>query len=138
MISICSSIYRETDTLEAFIRCVFGNASDSSQVEVVIYNDEAYPPTTELLKNLRLEFPNLIHISFPKRDRVNFIRENIDFYRKHGIFGTEIIGDMYKILKGYETGEVDRLWFPPGRGYNEAVKASSGDILIIKIGRAHV
>ncbi len=130
MLSICTSIYRETDSLEVFIRTVFGNASDPSQIEIVVANDESYPPTTDLLSRLSLEYPNLKHFGRSKIERVQFLRKMVNLYRGEKVFDEGELQDMEDRISKYESGELDSIWFPPGKLFNRAASMSSGDVLL--------
>ena len=130
MLSICTSIYRETDSLEVFVRTVFGNASNPSEIEIVVANDETHPETAEVLSRLSLEFPNLIHFSRTKRERVKFLRNIVNFYRRNEIFTSEELQDMEDRISQYESGELASLWFPPGKLFNKAAKIARGDVLL--------
>ena len=130
MLSICTSIYRETDSLEVFVRSVFGNASVPSEVEIVVANDEAYAPTTEVLNRLSLEFPNLKYFSRTKEQRIKFLKNTIKFYEREKIFTPEETLSMEVRVRQYEGRELDSIWFPPGKLFNKAVKMSCGDVLL--------
>lgn len=131
MLSICSSIYRETQSLEIFVRSVLGNASDPSQVEIVIVNDEGYPPTTDTLKVLSEEFSQLKYLTITRPERIEFIHKTIVFYKENQIFPTEDIVELEKTLEKYKTGELDKLWFQAAHNYNLAVAQSQGDVLAV-------
>lgn len=130
MLSICTAIYRETDSLEVFVRTVFGNASNPSEIEIIVANDEGYEPTKELLGRLSLEYPNLIYFSRTKQDRVKFLRKAVAFYRRNEIFTTEELQNMEDRILQYENGELESLWFPPGKLQNKASKMAHGDVLL--------
>lgn len=131
MLSICTSVYQETDSLEIFIRSVFGNASKPQEIEIIIANDEAYQPTSELLNRLSLEFPNLVYFNNPKESRVKFFKNRVKFYRRNEIFNSEELDDMTETIGRYERGELSSLWFPPGGLYNRAAKLSHGDTILL-------
>jgi len=130
MLSICTSSYRETDSLEIFIRTVFGNASDPSNVEIVIANDGNYLPTKELLTRLSLEFPNLKFFCRTKRKRIKWLSKIVDFYEKENIFTPEVIADMRERIAKYKIGELSSIWFPAGELFNKASQIATGDVLL--------
>lgn len=131
MVSVCSSVYRETEQLEIFVRSVLQQASDPENVEIIIINDEGYEPTTKVLQRLSREFPQLKYFIRTKKERCEFIRKQISFYENNQLFSDEIIDDMRWIVDGYEAGLINRLWFPPGELFNLAVSKSRGDVLMI-------
>ena len=131
MLSICTSIFREIGSLEVFVRTVFGNASTPSEIEIIVANDGADPATAEVLDRLGLEFPNLIHFSRTKDQRIKFLRNTVDFYRRNEIFTSEELQDMDNRILQYENGELESIWFPPGKLYNKAVKMAHGDVLLL-------
>ena len=131
MFSFCSSIYRETVELDVFIRSLICNASDPNMLEIIITNDEGYTSTASILNRLQDEFPQVKSITISKEDRISFIKSCIDLYTKDSIFPEPDINIMIDTLSKYESGEIDRLWFPPARGYNLAAQASIGNILAI-------
>jgi len=131
MLSICTSIYRETDSLEVFVRTVFGNASTPSEIEIIVANDETSPATADLLSRLALEFPNLRSFSRTKTQRIKFLRNRVEFYKRENIFSPEELTNMDERINQYESGELETLWFPPGVLYNKAAKMASGDVLLL-------
>lgn len=131
MLSICTSVYQETDSLEIFVRTVFGNASKPAEIEIIVANDGAYPATAEVLNRLSLEFPGLIYYSRTKEQRISFLRNRVEFYRREYIFTPEEIEDMEAIISKYESGELEGLWFPPGKMYNKSAKMAHGDVLLL-------
>jgi len=131
MLSVCSSIYRETESLEIFVRSVLGNASDPSQVEVVIVNDEGYGPTTEVLAVLAGEFPQLKYLTITRPERAEFFRRTVAFYKEAGVFPVEDVAEFEGTLDRYEAGELVKLWFSMAHNYNLAVAQSQGDVLMV-------
>ena len=129
MLSICTSVYRETDSLEIFVRTVFGNASKPQEIEIIVANDENYKPTSELLNRLSLEFPNIIYYNRSKENRVKFLRNRVNFYRREHIFNPEETDNMNETINRYEGNDLDSLWFPPGVLYNKSASLAHGDVL---------
>jgi hypothetical protein len=130
MISICSTCYHETDQLEIFIRSVIGNATNPNDLEIIIVNDEAWGPTEEILIKLEEEFKQLQHINFPKKDRIKFLRGVVDFYDGTRIFPAKYIPGMRTQIDKYESGEIERLWYPAGGKFNMAANKAKGDTII--------
>jgi glycosyltransferase involved in cell wall biosynthesis len=131
MISICSTCYRETDTLEIFVRSIIGNATKPDDLEIIIVNDEGYLPTQEKLFELEKEFKQLQHITFPRKKRIRFFEKVIDFYDGSKIFDSEVIKSMRKQISDYSEGIISRLWYPAGGRFNMACKYAKGDYMII-------
>lgn len=131
MISICSSVYKETDSLEIFVRSVFGNASKPDDVEMIIVNDESYEPTEETLIKLEEEFKQLRHIDFPKKNRIEFFKRVVDFYDSAKIFPPGTTDPMREQIALYESGELERIWYPSGGRYNYACREAKGDYMVI-------
>jgi len=130
MLSICTAIYKETDSLEVFVRTVFGNASTPSEIEIIVANDGTDPATAEVLSRLSLEFPNLKHFSRTKNQRIKFLKNTISFYKRSEIFTSEEITDMEQRVEQYENGELESIWFPPGKLQNKAAKMARGDVFL--------
>jgi len=131
MISVCSTIYREPEALEVFVRSLLGNASDPNQVEIVIINDENNPEIRECLDRLSVEFKQLHFITRYKEERIEFFKERISFYEENCIFDSEVIKSMRKQIDKYGNGKINSIWYPAGYNFNTAVTASSGDVLMI-------
>lgn len=131
MLSVCSSTYRETESLEIFVRSVLGNASDPSRMEVVIVNDEGHGPTAELLEVLSEEFSQLEYLTITRPERAEFFRRTVAFYKETEVFPAKDIKEMEENLDRYEAGEVVKLWFNMAHNYNLAVAKSQGDVLMV-------
>lgn len=130
MLSICTSIYKETNSFEIFVRSVFGNASDPSEIEIVVANDEGSPEITKLMETLKLEYPNLKHFTRTKRDRIKFLKDTVKFYRDNKIFNEDELSDMDSRIADYQNGKLDSIWFPAGKLFNQAASMASGDVLL--------
>lgn len=126
MISICTTIYREPENLEVFVRSMVGNASQPD-FEIIIVDDEN--STTEKLLELQKEFPQIKIVPHPKEERIKFIQSLIDFYRHEKIFSEEEIGKMEKTLKKYKKTDME-LWLPMPHNYNLASEQATGETLI--------
>lgn len=130
MISICTSIYRETDNLEIFVRSLFGNATSPEMIDLIVVNDENYPSTTAKLNELKKEFPQIKIVPHTREERVKFIKNMIDYYKKEKIFDKKYIKEMRKTLRDYKSGKQDRLWLSMVPKYNMAAKEAKSDILV--------
>lgn len=131
MLSVCTGTYREVRSLEIFVRSLFGNASNPRDIELIICNDEGYPETELLLNSLSLEFPQILHFTVDKNERIEEFKDKIDFYKKENIFEQDIIDDMYKQIDRYKVGDINNLWYSCGRVYNKAVRKATGDMMMI-------
>jgi hypothetical protein len=131
MLSVCTTTYKETIALEIFIRSLFGNASNPKDIELIICNDEECLETEQVLNSLSLEFPKIKHFAISKYERINEFQEKIDFYKEENIFEKKIIDDMYEQIEKYKTGQIDNLWYPPGRIYNKVANKAKGSMLMI-------
>ncbi len=126
MISICTTIYREPNNLEVFVRSLVGNAT-KNDFEIIIVDDEN--STTKKLKELQKEFPQIKIVPHPKEDRIKYVQSMIDFYKKEKIFTDKEIKKMQKRLDWYSKTNVE-LWLPMPHNYNLASKYATGDMLI--------
>lgn len=126
MISICTTIYRETENLEVFVRSLVANASQKD-FEIIIVDDEN--SCTKKLTELQKEFPQIKIVPHSKEDRIKYIETMIDFYKKSKVFLKKQIEGMEERLEEYKKTDME-LWLPMPHNYNLAAKYASGDLLI--------
>jgi hypothetical protein len=130
MLSICGSIYMNGNIVP-FVRSVLDGASDPDGIEFSVVEDEAGSELmAKTFEEVRALTRNLKVLQVSKEDRVAYFRRCITFYERETIFAPERIAEFHARVDRYEDGDVPRIWFPPGRLYNRAVEASSGDVIL--------
>jgi glycosyltransferase involved in cell wall biosynthesis len=125
MISICTTIWKQEDSLETFVRSLVGMASDKN-FEIVVVDDEE--SCKDKILELQKEFPQIVRVPHTKKDKVKFARKLVRFYKKIGIFGDYING-MNQTISDYSKGKVN-LWLPMGHNFNLAASVAKGDTLV--------
>lgn len=130
MLSICGSIYANANFLP-FVRSVIDNAKEPDQIEFVAVEDEAGSELmAKCFDQVRTVTKNLKVLQETKEARIAHFNKVIAFYERESIFKPEKIAELRSRLALYISGKIPRIWFPPGRLYNRAVEASSGDVIL--------
>lgn len=133
MLSICGSIYKNPVSIEKMVRSTISSTSNPDNLEFVIVHDDAdYDVKTgDVLKNLQNEFVQVKVIYVTRKERIDYIKELISFYKRYSIFPEEDINDFNDRLDKWVNNEIHMLWIPPGRNINTAISYARGDVIIV-------
>ncbi len=136
MISVCCCSINSKYETQIFIDALYRHNQDVEFEVCLAHDDRVNDNAGEYFETLQKKYPTLKVVTSTKADAIRYMQAQINYYKEKNLFSPPFRQYLQERIQKYQEEKLFDprrafLWLPSGWLYNQAVKVSTGDTLVI-------